>query len=138
MDSVHLTATSSGLTLLEGTRPMIQHLTKFLVGVVLIFVLFEHPLLAQQSTAILTGSVTDSSGKPLPNVKISVKNVATGETTATETDSAGQYNLTSLAGEERNSGEGRYDVGVRSDQGSSLGRVQRSSMRSPGTIPAVF
>jgi hypothetical protein len=49
---------------------MIQHLTKFLVGVVLIFVLFEHPLLAQQSTATLTGSVTDSSGKLLPDVKI--------------------------------------------------------------------
>ena len=76
---------------------MIQHLTKFLVGVVLIFVLFEHPLLAQQSTAALTGSVIDTSGRPLPDVKISVKNLATGETTTTETDSAGHYNLTSLA-----------------------------------------
>jgi Carboxypeptidase regulatory-like domain len=65
--------------------------------------------------------VTDSSGKPLPDVKISVRNVATGETTATETDSAGQYNLTILAGEERNSGEGRYDVGPAVTEGLRLG-----------------
>jgi hypothetical protein len=76
---------------------MIQHATKFLVGVVLIFVLFEHPLLAQQSNATLTGSVRDSSGKVFANVKISVKNLGTGETTTTQTDSAGHYSLTNLA-----------------------------------------
>lgn len=87
---------------------MIQHLTKFLVGTVLIFVLLEHPLLAQQSAATLTGSVNDSSGKPFPSVKISVRNLGTGETAATETDSAGHYNFTNLTA-------GDYEISVAVD-----------------------
>jgi len=99
---------------------MMQHLAKFLVGIVLIFVLLEHPLLAQQPVATLTGSVNDSSGKPLASVKISVKNVATGETTTTETDSAGHYSLINLAA-------GDYEVGAAAD-GATSALTQRVTL----------
>jgi len=105
---------------------MIQHLTRFLIDIVLIFVLFEHPLLAQQSTATLTGSVSDSSGKVLPNVKISVKNLATGESTATETDSAGHYNLNNLT-------VGDYEISAATDgTGATSATAQKVTLT---TVP---
>jgi carboxypeptidase family protein len=41
--------------------------------------------------------VTDSAGAPLPKVKVSVKNVATGQVSETETDSSGHYSISSLS-----------------------------------------
>jgi hypothetical protein len=45
----------------------------------------------------LTGTVTDSSGKAVPNAKVSVKNVATGQTAEIQTDSSGLYKVPDLA-----------------------------------------
>jgi len=53
------------------------------------------PALAQ-STASLTGIVTDASGAAVPNAKVTVTNKATGVSFNTQTDSAGAYLIPSL------------------------------------------
>jgi uncharacterized membrane protein len=55
------------------------------------------PLHGQVASSVLRGTVTDSSGAFLPGIAISVKNVATGESRATQTDSKGTYNVADLA-----------------------------------------
>lgn len=76
---------------------MNQKAAQLVFGVVLIFVLNATPLHAQDTPATLSGTVTDSSGKVLPNAKVSVKNLATGLTTEAQTDSAGLYTVPNLA-----------------------------------------
>jgi len=105
---------------------MIQRLAKFVLGVVLIFVLTNSSLCSQDSTASVTGSVTDSAGKVLPNVKISVKNLATGESTTTQTDSSGHYSLTNLAA-------GDYEVSA-SAEGASPSTQKVTLDVSPSTL----
>ncbi len=70
---------------------------KVVCGVVLVFVLGTTPLLAQSANATLSGTVTDSSGKALPNAKVTVKNLDTGQSSETQTDSAGVYTIANLA-----------------------------------------
>lgn len=83
---------------------------------VLIFV-FMYPLLAQDATATLSGTVTDSSGKTLPNVKISVKNTATGATSETPSDAEGHYSVANMAA-------GEYEVSASVEGvGSTVAKV---------------
>ena len=84
---------------------------KLVLGVVLIFVLTHDPLHAQEA-ASLTGTVTDSSGKALANAKVSAKNLATGQPSETESDSAGHFALSNLPA-------GDYEVSASSEVGSS-------------------
>jgi hypothetical protein len=60
-------------------------------GAVLLAFLLAIPLQAQDSGAILSGTVTDASGKAVPGARITMKNVATGQSTETRADSAGSY-----------------------------------------------
>jgi hypothetical protein len=69
----------------------------FSLGLVLILVLSANPLRAQEANATLSGTVTDASGKVLPNVMVSVKNLSTGQTTQTQTDSLGLYTVPNLS-----------------------------------------
>ncbi len=58
---------------------------------------------AQVSGATLTGTVTDTTGAVIPNVQISIKNQATGETRNVTVDSKGLYSAPNLL-------PGVYDV----------------------------
>ncbi len=85
---------------------------KLFFGVALIFVLTAGLLRAQDATASLSGTVTDHSGRVLPNVRVSVKNVATGQSAETLTSSDGVYTVSNLM-------PGDYEVSVSAAEGAN-------------------
>ena len=100
---------------------MILKSSTLTLAVVLIFVLTNHPLQAQDSTATLSGTVADYSGKPLPSAKVSIRNLNTNQSSDTQTDSSGNFSVANLA-------PGDYEVSV-SDTGfgSSSAKVTLSA-----------
>jgi phosphatidate phosphatase APP1 len=93
---------------------------KLFCGVALIFVIFfvlsANPLRAQDTTATLSGTITDHTGRVLPNVKVSVKNLATGQSVDAETNSDGLYIVPKLA-------IGDYEVSISAAEGANTARV---------------
>ncbi len=80
----------------------------FLLGLLTVSVLTVAPLRAQDGGAGLSGTIVDTSGKAVPGAKLAVKNVATGQTVDTQSDSAGLYNVPSLT-------PGDYEISVSAD-----------------------
>lgn len=94
---------------------------KLVFGVVLVFALANLPVQAQDSTATLAGTVAESSGKLLSDVKVSAKNLTTNRSFEARTDSTGAYTLSGLA-------PGDYEVSATSDgAGSATSKVTVSA-----------
>jgi hypothetical protein len=52
---------------------------------------------AQSSASSLSGTIASATGAGVPNAKVTAKNLATGQSTGTQTDSAGRYTVANLA-----------------------------------------
>jgi hypothetical protein len=108
---------------------MIPCTAKVLSGIagVLIFVLTHAPLQAQDAKATLSGVVTDPSGNVFANAKISIKNLSTGQSIETQTDSLGTYSVPNLAA-------GEYEVSASVEGvGAGLAKVTVTA-GSPQTL----
>ena len=88
---------------------------KLVFGVVLISVLVQNPLHAQNSTATLAGTATDASGKPVADAKISIRNLSTDQSSEAQPDSDGHFSVPNLAA-------GDYEISASSDGISSTPR----------------
>jgi len=93
----------------------------FGLGLALILVVHSESLWAQEATATLSGTVTDSSGKSVPNAKVSARNSATGLSTDAQSDSSGHYSIPNLAA-------GDYEVSASADGiGTATSKVTLTS-----------
>lgn len=80
---------------------------KFSPGLFVLLLSFLIPIALQAQTngATLSGSITDAAGKFVANAKISIKNLATNQSTQAETNLAGSYSVPNLS-------SGDYQVSV--------------------------
>jgi Carboxypeptidase regulatory-like domain len=75
------------------------------MGILALSLLSSNQIRAQVARAMLSGTVTDFSGKVAADAGISAKNIVSGQSTETRTDSAGVYNIPNLV-------PGDYEVSV--------------------------
>lgn len=80
----------------------------FGASLILIFVVNSKSLAAQEAPAALSGTVTDASGKSVPNATVSVRNSTTGQLTDAQSDASGHYTMSNLA-------PGDYEISASAD-----------------------
>ena len=102
-----------------------QRADRFVVraGAALLALLFSLPSRAQDPGTVLTGTVTDASGKTVPGATITIRNAATGQATEVRADSAGSYTASNLA-------PGEYEFSVSAPGFSTA--VTRASVAASG------
>jgi Carboxypeptidase regulatory-like domain len=87
-------------------------------SIILLLLSISIPVRAQNSNSSLSGAITGADGTAVPNAKVSLKNLATDQSTETQTDSSGHYNLPNLVPSD-------YELGV-SAEGYSTNFVKVS------------
>jgi len=70
---------------------------RLFAGILLLILASTNLMNAQEIQSTVSGTITDASGKAVPNAKVSVKNAVRGQTTETQTDSWGHYAVPNLA-----------------------------------------
>jgi hypothetical protein len=80
----------------------------FALALTLVFLLDLQSLPAQDATASLAGTVTDATGEPRPNARVSIASASIGQSFEKQTDSAGHYAFPNLAA-------GDYEVSASAD-----------------------
>lgn len=93
---------------------MIPQRMKFVSSVIAValFLFIPHASRAQAAAGTISGTVTGPAGKAVPNARISIKNVATGQSAEVQSDAAGAYKAPNLA-------PGKYELSISAEGFSS-------------------
>jgi hypothetical protein len=86
------------------------------ISLLMMMALFSLPIVAQETTGNITGTVRDQSGGVIPGATVTITNQGTDEKQTTTTDAAGVYRFEELR-------PGRYTVGFQAT-GFSSGQLQ--------------
>lgn len=119
---------------------MNRNAARLCLEVILALLITTSGVTAQEARATLSGSVTDSSGKGVPNAKVTIKNSATAEVTEAQTDSAGHYSVSNLAAGNYELSASAEGIGVTTAKVSMTGGGQQKTdlaLISSGQAPPV-